>query len=130
MTAQIYPLVALGLWDEALAAAEEVSAANLMEDRSTFLFLLCDLPLIRIARGDEDEAQRCVEVFAGAGISADVQERAIYAAGHAALLHSEGRHAEALAAVQTALESGEELGRGSQPFREGFLVAVEAASRL
>jgi tetratricopeptide (TPR) repeat protein len=82
---------------------------------------------VHVARGNDDEARRCFESFAEAGISADVQERAMHAVGQALLLSREGRYREALETVQFALASGSELGRGSQGFREGFVIALEAA---
>ena len=123
---QLYPLVAVGEWDEALARAGDISVDELQDDRSAYLFLLGNVPFIHLNRGAADEAKRLFDVFADAGISADVQERALHAAGLALLLHAEGRHAEALEAVQEALAAREDLGVGSEPFREGLTVALSA----
>jgi predicted ATPase/class 3 adenylate cyclase len=130
LTGQTYLLVALGEWDEVLVTAGELDTSDLNEVRGSFLFLLYDIPFIHVARGDLIEARRRFEQFAVAGISADVQERASHSAGHAMLLHAEGRHLEALVHAKAALTHAEELGRGSQPFREGFSVAVDAALGL
>ncbi len=127
---QTYPLVALGEWDEAIASVEDPTETDINEDRGAFLSLLGDLPFIELARGRRTEAWEHFEKFAQAGISADVQERAMHAVGHAMLLHHEGRDAEALATVEVALASADELGRGAQAFREGFVIAVEAALSL
>jgi class 3 adenylate cyclase/tetratricopeptide (TPR) repeat protein len=121
---QVYPLMALGEWDEVLARVGEISLDDFREDRAAFIFLLTDVPFIHLQRGAQDEARRCFESFAEAGVSADVQERAMHAAGHAHLLHTEGRHAEALDAVQVALAAREDFGVGSEPFRVGFPVAL------
>ena len=127
---QTYPLVALGEWDEAIETMENSTETDISEDRGAFLALLGDLPFIELARGRRTEAWEHYEKFAQAGISADVQERAMHAVGHAMLLHHEGREAEALATVEEALASADELGRGAQAFREGFVIAVEAALGL
>jgi class 3 adenylate cyclase/tetratricopeptide (TPR) repeat protein len=124
--AQVYPLMALAEWDELLARVSDLSLDDFHEDRAAFIFLLTDVPFIHVQRGAPDEARRCFESFEGAGDSADMQERAMHAAGHALLLNAEGRHAEALDAVQIALEAREDFGVGSEPFREGFPIALSA----
>ncbi len=127
---QIYPMLALGEWDEVMTSVGEWPEVSLAHDRSAFTALLANIPYIHIHRGELAEARQRFEQFAAAGISADVQERALHATGHALLLHAEGRHADALDAVEEALAAREDLGAGSEPFREGFVVALEAALAL
>jgi hypothetical protein len=46
------------------------------------------------------------------------------------LLHAEGQHEKALAAAHEALAAREDLGAGSEPFREGFVAAASSAMAL
>jgi tetratricopeptide (TPR) repeat protein len=127
---QNYPLYALGQWDELLARADQLPLDLLQEERGTYAAFLLVGPLVHLHRGDLGEARRLFGLFSEVGISADVQERAQYAAGLAALLHAEGQHDKALAAAQEALAAREDLGAGSEPFREGFVAAASSALAL
>ncbi len=127
---QLYPFVALGHWDEALASIDAVPEDVMAHDRAVFVARLLAGALIHTQRGSDDEAQRPFGIFAASRESGDIQERAMYSAALAVVLHAEGKHEEALAVVGEALSSGEELGRGSEPFREGFVVAVQSALAL
>jgi class 3 adenylate cyclase/tetratricopeptide (TPR) repeat protein len=127
---QAYPLYALGDWDQILANIDELPLDLLQQERGAFSVLRLVGPLVHLHRGNLDEARRVFDVIAEIGLSADVQERAHHAAGLAAFLHYEGRHDEALTAAREALSRQEELGAGSEPFREGFVTAVACVRAL
>jgi class 3 adenylate cyclase/tetratricopeptide (TPR) repeat protein len=127
---QVYPLYALGEWDELLANLDELPLDLLHQERGSFSVLRLLGPLVYLHRGYPLEARRLFDVVAESGVSADVQERAMHAAGVAAFLHAEGRHEEGLVAAKEALSRREDLGAGSEPFREGFVTAVSCVQAL
>ena len=127
---QDYPLYALGDWDLLLERAEQLPLDLLREERGSYGAFLLVGPLVHLHRGDTAAARRMFNAFSEVGISADVQERAQHAAGLAALLYAEGQHGEALEAAREALAHREDLGAGSEGFREGFVAATAAALAL
>jgi tetratricopeptide (TPR) repeat protein len=130
MLGQDYPLYALGEWDQLLDRTDQLPLDVLHAERVTYGSFLLVGPLVHLHRGDPVAARRLFDAFSEVGISADVQERAQHAAGLAALLHADGQHEKALAAAQEALGSREDLGGGSEPFREGFVTAASSALAL
>jgi class 3 adenylate cyclase/tetratricopeptide (TPR) repeat protein len=127
---QTYPLYALGQWDDLLANIDELPVDLIHQERGAFSVLRLLGPLVCLHRGDRVAASRLFDVVSEVGVSADVQERAMNAAGLAALLHAERRHEEALTSAREALSKREDLGTGSEPFREGFVTAVSCAQAL
>jgi class 3 adenylate cyclase/tetratricopeptide (TPR) repeat protein len=127
---QNYPLYALGEWDLLLERAEQLPLDLLHEERGSYASFLLVGPLVHLHRGDAAAARRMFNAFSEVGISADVQERAQHAAGLAALLYAEHQHEKALDAAREALALREDLGAGSEPFREGFVAAAAAALAL
>ncbi|HEY7208439.1 MAG TPA: adenylate/guanylate cyclase domain-containing protein [Gaiellaceae bacterium] len=129
---QLYPFFALGEWDEVIRRASELPGDELtaVGARTALASVLVTLPLVNVNRGELEAARRPFEFFEAAGISADVQERAMHDTGLAAVLHAQGRHAEALEALREPLVSREDLGAGSEAFREAFILAVEARLAL
>ncbi len=130
MLGQDYPLYALGEWDELVERTNQLPLDVLHAERVTYGGFLLVGPLVHLHRGDPLEAHRMFDAFSEVGISADVQERAQYAAGLAALLHDKGQHEKALASAHDALAAREELGVGSEPVREGFVIALSSALAL
>jgi tetratricopeptide (TPR) repeat protein len=130
MLGQNYPLYALGEWDVLIERTDQLPLDVLHAERVTYGSFLLVGPLVHLHRGDPLEARRMFETFSEVGISADVQERAQYAAGRAALLHNEGQHEEALASAHDALVARDDLGVGSEPVREGFVTAFSSALAL
>jgi class 3 adenylate cyclase/tetratricopeptide (TPR) repeat protein len=103
-----YCLMRTGQWVEALEAAREVPEAQLRSVVSP----ASTIAELAGARGDPAEARRMLALIADHKESADVQERSGYAALSAIALRAEGRHEEALAACNEALETTELLGAG------------------
>ena len=81
-------------------------------------------------RGDVAEARRLLGIYARLEDSADVQERAGYAAASACVLYAEGRYAEAVAAGERTFELGHTLGLDGQDAKMGFMWGLEAALAL
>jgi predicted ATPase/class 3 adenylate cyclase len=123
-----YPLHMTGRWDEAVSAFAEIPEEAIAGSQlSTPLNSVLE---IHINRGDLDEARRLLSLYAYLDGTADVIDRAFYAGGRAALYRGEGTQSEALEAGTEALEAAAHIGYGSQPFKQGFVEAVEAAQAL
>jgi len=81
---QAYPLYALGQWDELLANLNELPIDLIQQERGSFSVFRLTGPLALLHRGEAVEARRLFDVVSEAGVSADVQEGAMHAAGLAA----------------------------------------------
>ncbi|MBM2823066.1 MAG: Tetratricopeptide repeat protein, partial [Thermoleophilia bacterium] len=124
-----YALFMTGRWDDALDIPEELQEE---QERSGGMFLsLLSGPLeIHLQRGDLAEAQRLYSLFSSLEGSPDVQERACFFGGTAALYRAEGRLREALEAGQKVLEGEQTLGVSHQAVEQGLVEALEAAIAL
>jgi hypothetical protein len=123
---QLYPLMALGEWDQVLAQARELPEENISIARGGFLSALAVLPQILLARGDLEGAKRPLKLFEEARDSDDLQERSNYALGTALIDLAEGRPADALTHANAAMELADAQGWGGETAKEGFVAAVEA----
>jgi tetratricopeptide (TPR) repeat protein len=121
-----YPLALTGRWEEALARMSEVpdQAAGALGLPPTTIHE------IQLARGRLAEARDAVSRWPRDESSPDVQQRAIVAIIHAGVLRGEGRHEEALAAAEQALEARRAIGWGHQAIKGAFVEGVEAAFAL
>jgi class 3 adenylate cyclase/tetratricopeptide (TPR) repeat protein len=123
-----YPLLMAGRWQEAGVRLAEVPLSELQGTQViSFLFAFTEL---EAARGRAAGAEAALALGAQFEQSADVQERAGYAACTAAVRRAQGRFGEALAAAEAALEAAVALSWGSQSAKTGFVVATEAALAL
>ena len=122
-------LVAGGRWDEAL---ERVADIHLEESTTAFAAVeaMLTVPTIHIARGSLDEARGALAPFRPFADSADIQNRAAYAAALAAVLRSEGRIEESLARAREAFEARGVLGSNHPGVKLAFVEATEAAFAL
>ena len=125
--AQTYPLLVLGEWDEVLDMSSSLSDEAVAHVRVAMTAFLGHLPIIHVNRGELDKARSAHERFPEAGEGDDVQERAEYAVGSAAIALAEGRTADALSTAMKAFDVRGQLGIGAQSPREGFILAVETA---
>jgi tetratricopeptide (TPR) repeat protein len=126
---RVYPLYVLGRWREALELAAELADPD-RGARRRMMMVSHVLPgLIHTQQGRPEAARRLLGEAEELRDSADVQDRAAYAAVTAAVLRSEGRHAEALAAGEQAFDSVAQLGPG-ESVQEGHVEAVDAALAL
>jgi predicted ATPase/class 3 adenylate cyclase len=98
-------LVLLGEWDEVL-----VRAAGADETGLSFRGLLLPVVLVECARGDLDKARDRLDTDVALRESEDLQEQLGYGFAEAHVLRLEGRPRDALAAADSALALGLELG--------------------
>jgi tetratricopeptide (TPR) repeat protein len=124
-----YGLYMLGRWDEAMAVYAELPE-EMLPSGGTLLSPLSSILEIHVHRGDLAEARRLLGIYARLEDSADVQERAGYAAASACIMHAEGRHTEAVAAGERTVELGVTLGLDGQDAKMGLMWATEAALAL
>ncbi len=127
---QIYPMVALGQWDQVEEIMSGMPDELILDNRIAFNGFLAVVPSIRIRRGRVAEAKASHGVFADAATSDDIQERATWAAGAALIARSEGRFDEALELAERALITHVELGIGHEVIKDAFVEAAESALAL
>jgi class 3 adenylate cyclase/tetratricopeptide (TPR) repeat protein len=125
-----YALFLTGGWEEAASLAAEVPQHEAAAGITKGWAFLGSLLEIHLAQGNPGEARRLLARFAALEASAVLQEHALHAAARAAVLHAEGRHADALAAGEAAFQARGELGADHQVVKAGFVWAVEAAFAL
>jgi class 3 adenylate cyclase/tetratricopeptide (TPR) repeat protein len=127
---QMYPLFAVGEWDEVIEKLQLVPEDRLSEVRQVFGNFLAVRPLIYIHRGDVEEARRGIELLPDAERSADVQERMSYLLAHSLLEREAGNHSDALSLAKETISFHEALGMSSENVKEGMVVALESAFAL
>ena len=128
ISALSYALFAAGRWEEAASLATEIPEHEAASSNSSDL--LGSLPELYVGQGRLKEASRLVARFARLNASADVQDRALYAAARGTLLYAEGKSADALGTAEEAFQARAELGPGNQAVKAGFVWGVEAAFAL
>jgi tetratricopeptide (TPR) repeat protein len=123
----VFPLLMLGRWDEALEFADQVPDSQ--KGGTDIIGLLVSIPVITVARGDIDRAERIVEIFEGYGRSSDVQEAAAYACASASVFRARSRDDEALDAARRAVSGGLQVGYTATA-KIGFTQGIGAAFSL
>jgi class 3 adenylate cyclase len=126
---KMYPLFVLGRWQEALDLAEELAGPENAGGQRVHLVSYVLPGLIHAKRGEPEVGQARLAAASEMQESVDLQDRAAFAAVRAALLHAEGRHAEALESAQAALDSAAQMGIG-ESLQEAVVEGVEAALAL
>src|SRR5205085_5423891 len=123
-TGPLGPLFMLGRWDEALtiAAEEEPTVASDLP-RGQMLAVA----YLHCRRVDLDPARAVLASSDTLRNSENWQLRAGYAIVEARLLRAEGRHAEALAAVEPTLETLGDLSITEAAIKESLVEGIEAA---
>ena len=116
-----------GRWTDALAAVGEIPEEQ--RGYGNTLGATVTLVDIYVHTGQLDEARRCLERAERWRTSVDVQERSGYAEMSATLFHAEGRHEEALAAAEEAMQAGRAIGPVTS-LQIAFDLAIEASLRL
>ncbi|HEX6762404.1 MAG TPA: adenylate/guanylate cyclase domain-containing protein [Gaiellaceae bacterium] len=129
LSEQTYALTMLGRWDESLARLAELPDDQLGSS-SQLLSPLTGPLEIHLERGELAEAQSLLARFEELDRADDVQARAAYVAGVAAVRRAEGRPREALAAAEEAIASREFAGLSAQSVKQGYRHALEAALAL
>ena len=126
----MYPLYALGRWDEALALAADVPDEAFVQTRFPFMCLLGPVVSIHLHRGDVEAAARLTALHPEIRDSDDLTERAAYVWAEALLLLASGDAAGALRAAETSWDMRVEVGISSEASKEAYVVAVDAALAL
>jgi tetratricopeptide (TPR) repeat protein len=127
----VYLAYITGHWEDALLQATDIPR---LEESSATRFaageLVLSTPLILVEQGRPQEASEVLDTYAAFERSADFQERVAYLAAKAVLLHSAGRHDEALVAGLEALDGRSALGTTYPGVKVGFVAAAESALAL
>jgi len=124
---QLYPLFALGEWDEALEMIAQLPEDHWTEARQAYSPVFPIGSMIHLYRGDLDEARRLARVYEILAESADVQERATYAGSMARILLVEGDPAGATKAATFPLELRETMGFRQEYIKEAWVTALDGA---
>jgi tetratricopeptide (TPR) repeat protein len=127
---QLYPMFALGLWDQAVEMISELPEDRWADARQTHSTVAIVGAQINAHRGRLEEADRIMQLCAELENSADLQERGAHLCAKSRLLLIRGDAAEALRSAEDALGVREALGISSEPVKEAFTTAVEAALAL
>ena len=127
---QVYPFVASGAWDEALAMFAELPADEWEQSRQAFSGGPFLQATVGAHRGNLNDARRIVDRFQAMEASADVQESGAYQCAHARLLLAQGDPAEALETAEHAFSLNADFGFAAETVKESFVVAGEAALAL
>jgi class 3 adenylate cyclase/tetratricopeptide (TPR) repeat protein len=124
-------LAFLGEWDEAMAIAERILAAEdtatLVTGVGTELFVMA---FVNAHRGDFNEARRWLQILPGVETSQEVQAQAAYRSVEAQVLRAEGRFAEGLVAAESVLAVRDVLGMDAQFVKDALAEALECAFAL
>jgi class 3 adenylate cyclase/tetratricopeptide (TPR) repeat protein len=124
---QIYPLYALGRWDEALASAAQVPEEAFSQTRFPFVCFLGNSVSIHCHRGELEAAEELVARYAVMRDSGDIAERTSYAWPESQLHLARGDAAEALRVAASAWDLRESAGVNAEWVKEAFAIAVHAA---
>ena len=127
---QVYPLFALGRWDEVLAMTTELPEEKWIEARQAFTGFASVGVLVHVHRGSYDEASRIVNAFDALETSSDVQEQASYGCGKSSLLLARGKAADAVQIAEAAFRVRDTMGVTVEYVKEAFSLAVAAALEL
>ena len=127
---QVYPLFALGQWEEAQGLVSELPEERWSEVRQSWPGMLLVGAIVGANRGRLEQAERIVHLCAEMEDSADVQERSSYSLGRSNLLLISGDAAEALRAAEAAFEARSVMGFTQEYVKQSFVAAVEAALDL
>ncbi len=127
---QLYPFLALGEWDEALAMIDLLPVEDWEQVRQAFSGITSVYTAIGSNRGRLEDVAQSLDRFGAMATSADVQERSAYQAGLARLFLAQERPLEALDAAERAFQARGQFGFGAESVKEAFVTACEAALAL
>ena len=118
-----------GRWEDALAIHHALPEDQLRTN-SALASVLSGVLEIVIHQGRVEEARSLLAMPEYFLHVPELQDRAIYAAARAALLHAEGRYQEACEAGAEAASYTVDLGAGQQGVKQGLVWAVASALAL
>jgi class 3 adenylate cyclase/tetratricopeptide (TPR) repeat protein len=119
------PLFHVGRWDEALAAAEEVTRGG-WDTSLAAIEAISGSVFVRLHRGEVEGLDETLELLASGTEGGNVEALTLAARGQAAILNAQGEHAAALKVAEHAL--GGRADAGLDPSRQELLVEALAAS--
>ena len=122
-------LYKLGRWDEALAAASQVTESDLGVGGGT-IDALEAREWIGTARSLPGQAPEMPAIVAEFKDRTDVQDRSVYLEMRSESLHAQGQIAEALATCEEAIASMSVLGIRSESLRRAYTLACQCACEL
>jgi tetratricopeptide (TPR) repeat protein len=127
LSGEVSLLIALGHWTEAVERVAELTRPDDLSSPNLTALEGLSLVEVHVYRGDLDAANQMIEQAARFVESTDdLQYRSLYAHFLSLVLRLKGELAEALAAAEVAVESGNTIGAGSDVTRaEEFLGAIE-----
>jgi tetratricopeptide (TPR) repeat protein len=126
----VYPLYALGSWDEVLSRRDQLPHEEWTQSRIASGAVLRSAVPVCVHRGQIEEAKRMAGALAEMENSADVQERAFYGVAHAEILLAENDCAEALRVAESVFAEREPLGIDHDSVKEAFGLALQSALAL
>jgi len=124
-----YALYQLGRWDESLEAFAELPAEQLPSGH-VLISPLTSVLLIRLYRGELEQARALLQIYARLESSVDLQERGCYAAAAASLAFAEGRFDDAHVWAHDAMTAQGVVGAWPQNVKLGLVAGIEAALAL
>jgi hypothetical protein len=101
-----------------------------MEARLAYLCYVCPLPMILVNRGQVEEAEEGLGMFAGWESSDDIQERSASALGRAVVFRARGKLEEVIRLWDEFDKDRTSLGTDAEFFRESLVETAEAALAL
>jgi len=119
-----------GAWSDVMEMRAGLPEEDWSQARLAFSGILVSFVLVNVHRGQLDRAEQLVSGLADFEQSADLQERAAYAAGRSVLLLGQGNATEALRLAQLAFETRDVNGVTHEVIKMSFVTAVEAATEL
>jgi tetratricopeptide (TPR) repeat protein len=122
-------LVHLGRWDEALASAAEVDAAEDILPFQGIILELIEVVPVYVHRGDLEGARAQLDRYASWETSQEIQTRTLHGALWALFLLASGDLEPAMKRAMASMETGEGVG-AMLALRYAWPVALEAAVRL
>jgi tetratricopeptide (TPR) repeat protein len=127
---QLYPFLALGEWDEALAMFAELPVDSWAGSRQAFSVGPLVNAVVLGSRGQLDELRALLARFDEMGTSGDEQERSAYQSGIARFELASGNPDRALPIAEEAFKSHRFFGVGGEQVKEAFATAGEAGLLL
>ncbi len=122
------PFFFAGRWDEAIGAVASLSAPD--RAMPEVLGRLCAMPTIYVSRGEDERAEREIEIHARYESSSSYQERASWLVAQAAISNARGRHEEAMDAALEVLPVAGIGDPDSVMAKVGLMEGIDAAWAL
>jgi class 3 adenylate cyclase/tetratricopeptide (TPR) repeat protein len=130
LLAHVYPLYALGAWDDVLTRRDQLPHEEWTQARLASGAALRSAVPVCVHRGQIEEAKRMASALSELADSADVQERAYYGVAQTEILLAQNHPAEALRVAESVFAQRGALGIDHDSVKEAFALALQAALAL